>query len=108
MRRINGLGIPVRTATWLKEVGEGYAILYDITTSHEERVDADTVVLACSIVPEDGLAEELRAAQIRVTAIGDVNGYRRLEQSVFEGHLAARSLDGPVDPRVFASARRLG
>jgi 2,4-dienoyl-CoA reductase-like NADH-dependent reductase (Old Yellow Enzyme family) len=108
MRRINGLGIPVRTATWLKEVGEGYAILYDITTSREERVDADTVVLACSIVPEDGLAEELRAAQIRVTAIGDVNGYRRLEQSVFEGHLAARSLDGPVDPRVFASARRLG
>jgi NADPH-dependent 2,4-dienoyl-CoA reductase/sulfur reductase-like enzyme len=108
MRRINGLGIPVRTSTWMKEVGPGYAVLYDVTTSREERVPADTVVLACSIIPENGLAAELKEAQLTVTTIGDANGYRRLEQSVLEGHLAARALDGPVDPRVFASGRRLG
>ena len=42
----------------------------------------DTVVLACSILPENGLADELKAAQANVTTIGDANGYRRLEQSV--------------------------
>jgi 2,4-dienoyl-CoA reductase-like NADH-dependent reductase (Old Yellow Enzyme family)/thioredoxin reductase len=108
MRRVNGLGIPIRTSTWLKEVGPNYALLYDVTTSKEERVDVDSVVLACNIIPDTGLAAELRAAQAQVTSIGDCNGYRRLEQSVFEGHLAARMLDGPVDPRVYASGRRLG
>ncbi len=108
MRRVNGLGIPIRTSTWVKEIGDGYAVIYDVTTSKEQRLEVDTVVLACSIIPETELAAELRAAQAKVTSIGDANGARRLEQSVFEGHLAARSLDGPVDARVFASGRRLG
>jgi 2,4-dienoyl-CoA reductase-like NADH-dependent reductase (Old Yellow Enzyme family)/thioredoxin reductase len=108
MRRVNGLGIPVRTGTWVKEVGPGFALLYDVTTSKEERVEVDTVVLACSIIPVNELASQLRGAVANVKTIGDANGYRRLEQSVFEGHLAARALDGPVDPRVFASIRRLG
>jgi 2,4-dienoyl-CoA reductase-like NADH-dependent reductase (Old Yellow Enzyme family) len=108
MRRIDGMGIPIRTATWVKAVGPDFALLYNVGTSKEERVAVDSVVLACGLLPETELLDELRAANAKVRSVGDCNGARRLEQSVFEGHLAARSLDGPVDPRLFASVRRLG
>jgi len=108
MRRISALSILVRVNTWAKEIGPDFVDLFDFYTSKVERVPADSVVLACSIIPETGLAADLRSDHTNVRTIGDCNGYRRLEQSVFEGHLAARSLDGPVDPRLFGSGRRLG
>jgi 2,4-dienoyl-CoA reductase-like NADH-dependent reductase (Old Yellow Enzyme family)/thioredoxin reductase len=108
LRRVSALEIPVRVNTWAKEIGSDYVILFDFYTSKEERVEADSVVLACSIIPETELYAELQARHPSVRSIGDANGYRRLEQSVFEGHLAARVLDGPPDPRLFASGRRLG
>ena len=108
LRRVNALGIPIRVNTWARKVGDDFVELYDFYTSRAERVPADTVVLACSITPENALTAGLESANVPVRTIGDANGYRRLEQSVFEGHLAARSLDGPPDPRLFASGRRLG
>ncbi len=108
LRRIDALGIPVRVNTWAKEVGPDYVTLFNFYTSQEERMPADTIVLACNITPANGLHAELAARHPRVQSIGDCNGSRRLEQSTFEGHLAARNLDGPVDPRVLMAARRVG
>jgi hypothetical protein len=65
MRRVNGLGIRIRTGTWLKEVGEGFAVLYDITTSKEER-GAGQRGLACSILPEPSWRPPARGPVIRV------------------------------------------
>ena len=52
--------------------------------------------MACGIVPETRLAADLAARGIRTRAIGDCAGPRRLEMATFEGHLAARELDGDV------------
>jgi 2,4-dienoyl-CoA reductase-like NADH-dependent reductase (Old Yellow Enzyme family) len=108
LRRVDAYGIPVRINTWAKEVGPDYVVLFNFYTSKEERVPADTVVLACSINPETALYAELAQRNVKVRSIGDCNGPRRLELSTFEGHLAARSLDGAVDLRLVAAGRRAG
>lgn len=98
LRRLDAAGVTVRTTTWARSVDAGSVTLYHFYSAEEETVPADSVVTACNIIPETGLARELRARHPDVKTIGDCNGPRRLELSTFEGHYAARMLDNDAPP----------
>jgi 2,4-dienoyl-CoA reductase-like NADH-dependent reductase (Old Yellow Enzyme family) len=108
LRRVDELGVRLSPTTWVREVGDGYAVLYHFYSLREERRAVDTIVLACNIVPARGLGEELMERHPRVRFIGDCSGPRRLEIATFEGHLAARSLEGAVTERLLDAPLRRG
>ncbi len=98
LRRVHALNVVLSPTTWAREIGPDYAVIYDFYASKEERIPVDTVVLACSIIPETRLGQDLADRHPRVKKIGDCVGPRRLEQATLEGHAAARALDEAVDP----------
>jgi 2,4-dienoyl-CoA reductase-like NADH-dependent reductase (Old Yellow Enzyme family)/NADPH-dependent 2,4-dienoyl-CoA reductase/sulfur reductase-like enzyme len=53
---------------------------------------ADAVVLALGRVPEDGLADALRAAGVPYVSAGDCRSPRGLEEAILEGTMAARTV----------------
>jgi pyruvate/2-oxoglutarate dehydrogenase complex dihydrolipoamide dehydrogenase (E3) component len=108
LRRVDELGVKLSPTTWVREIGPDYAVLYHFYSLREERRAIDTVVLACNITPARGLGEQLSERHPRVRFIGDCQGPRRLEIATFEGHLAARSLEGPVTERLLDAPLRRG
>ncbi len=71
-------------------------MLYHFYSENEREEPFDAVVMACGILPETRLVADLAAQGITARAIGDCAGPRRLEMATFEGHLAAREIDGDV------------
>ena len=97
LRRVNDLNVSLKPTTWAREIGPDYIILEHFYSLREERKEVDTVVLACNIDPESWLYDALSARHSNVQMAGDCGGARRLELATFEGHLAARKLEGAVD-----------
>jgi len=109
LRRVDAVSVKLMPTTWVREIGRDYAVLYHFYSGKDERIAIDTVVLACNILPDTALGAELSARHPKVKTIGDCNGPRRLELSTLEGHVAARALDGPVDPMLtFSGIPRRG
>jgi NADPH-dependent 2,4-dienoyl-CoA reductase/sulfur reductase-like enzyme len=98
LRRVAALGVKVSPTMWAREIQPGSITLAHFYGANEETRPVDTVVLACNVSPSCKLGTELKEKHPDVRLIGDCNGPRRLETAIFEGHLAARSLDGIIPP----------
>jgi len=96
LRRLDAAGVKLSATTWVRRVEPGMATLYHFYSEAERDEAFDSVVLACGVAPETKLFKELSASHPSVRQIGDCAGPRRLEMATFEGHLAARELDGDV------------
>lgn len=103
LRRVSDLGIRLRPTTWARAIGPDWIVTYHFYSLREEREPVDTVVLACNINPDRALYDALAARHHNVQMAGDCAGARRLEMATFEGHLAARRLEGEVDVRPLLS-----
>ncbi len=108
LRRVDAAGVKLSPTSWVKEIGPDYAVIYNFYSGQEETIPVDTVVLACNIDADSSVASALAGRHSRVRTIGDANGPRRLELSVFEGHMAARALDGNTDLSALVRIRRMG
>jgi pyruvate/2-oxoglutarate dehydrogenase complex dihydrolipoamide dehydrogenase (E3) component len=102
LRRVYALGVKLSPTTWAKAITSDSITLYNYMTSAEEVKPIDTVVLCCNIVPDTALFRELSEKHPHVTAIGDCTGPHLLEQATFDGHIAARAIDGAQDYRALA------
>ncbi len=96
LRRLDAAGIRISPTTWVRAIGHGTAQLYHFYSEQERDDTFDAVVMACGLVPETALARDLAAGGITARVIGDCAGPRRFEMATFEGHLAAREIDGNV------------
>jgi 2,4-dienoyl-CoA reductase-like NADH-dependent reductase (Old Yellow Enzyme family)/thioredoxin reductase len=96
LRRVDSCGVKLSPTTWARSISPGSVTLYHFYSQQEREEAFDTVVLACGVNPESRLYRELSEHHLGVRAIGDCAGPRRLEIATFEGHLAARELDGDV------------
>jgi 2,4-dienoyl-CoA reductase-like NADH-dependent reductase (Old Yellow Enzyme family)/thioredoxin reductase len=96
LRRLDAAGVTISPTTWVRAIGPGTATLYHFYSEADREEPVDAVVLACGILPETALARELAAHGVTVRSVGDCAGPRRLEMATFEGHLAAREIDGDV------------
>ncbi len=97
LRRVHTLGVKLSPTTWAKAITPDSITLYNIFSSIEVTRPVDTVVLCCNIAPDTATYRELAEKHASVRPIGDCTGPHRLEQATFDGHLAARSLDGPQE-----------
>jgi 2,4-dienoyl-CoA reductase-like NADH-dependent reductase (Old Yellow Enzyme family)/thioredoxin reductase len=96
LRRLDAAGVKITPVTWVRSITPTSAVLYHFYSENQREEPFDAVVMACGIVPETGLAASLAALGTSPRTIGDCAGPRRLEMATFEGHLAAREIDGDV------------
>jgi NADPH-dependent 2,4-dienoyl-CoA reductase/sulfur reductase-like enzyme len=84
--RLRELGVRMMTETVLRE-WHGNGATVQAFGGEPERIAADTLVVAATNVPENGLAEELGAP-----AIGDAVAARNAAMAIYEGRRLAMSL----------------
>jgi dimethylamine/trimethylamine dehydrogenase len=99
-QRVLGLGIVIETGTSLAAVGEGSVSLECIYTGRVREIDAASVVMTTSRVPQDALYYSLEG-RIDVQRIGDCLAPGTIATSVYAGHQYAREMDAdtPADVR---------
>jgi dimethylamine/trimethylamine dehydrogenase len=98
--RILELGIVIETGSSLAAVDEHSATLECVFTGRVRKVDASSVVMVTSRVPNDALYHAL-AGRIAIDRIGDCLAPGTIATSVYSGHQFAREIDAaePVEVR---------
>jgi len=91
--RFMKMGVETVVATALVEWRGNTATLVNLYTGDEERRDFDSLVLACTNTPDDGLKIELAGKEgPDVHAIGDMVAARTAAMAIFEARKLALSL----------------
>ncbi len=98
VRRLKERGVRLRPTTWLRSIGEGTVMLYDMHTGEECRETADAVVLVTGRVPDGALASELDGKVAQLFTIGDALAARMLAAATYEGQKFARLIGEPGAP----------
>jgi hypothetical protein len=70
----------------------GRARIRSLLDDSEQEIEADDVVLALTNQPNDELADELRAAGIGFTPVGDCISARHAPAAIYEGRKAALAI----------------
>jgi 2,4-dienoyl-CoA reductase-like NADH-dependent reductase (Old Yellow Enzyme family)/thioredoxin reductase len=89
MHRLAAKKVPVRLATKLISVEGGDATVQNAFTGELTHMEDVTVVLACGMVPNDGLARDLEGGVAEVHLLGDALAPRRIMHATVEGARAA-------------------
>ena len=84
-RRLARAGVKVSLATTLREVRDGDATVSDDLTGTLTTYEQVTVVLACGLVPDTSLVDELTARGRPVHVIGDALAPRRIMHATLDG-----------------------
>jgi dimethylamine/trimethylamine dehydrogenase len=103
-RRMAAAGVAFHPATWVKEIAEGSATLYEVNGRREWNIAADAVVLATGRLSQDGLAAELEGKVGQLFLIGDALGVRPWATATYEGHKFARLIGESDAPRTTGEA----
>ncbi|CAN7342653.1 NAD(P)-binding protein [Phenylobacterium sp. LjRoot219] len=103
IRRLHAAGVKVSPSTYVRTIGEGELLAYDVVTE-EERVIAgvDTLVLATGRMAVNTLEQELEGKVAQLFPIGDAVSARMWATASYEGHLFARFIGEPDAPRSLA------
>jgi 2,4-dienoyl-CoA reductase-like NADH-dependent reductase (Old Yellow Enzyme family)/NADPH-dependent 2,4-dienoyl-CoA reductase/sulfur reductase-like enzyme len=84
--RLRERGVAMRTGTYVTEIGDGVVSLRELATGREERIEADTLVMATARMPVNGLGSALEGRVPYVYVVGDALAPRRLRDATYEGH----------------------
>ena len=93
--KILSLGIVLETGTAMTRVGEGSVTLESIHTGQTKEVEAATVVMTTSRLPQDALYHAL-ADRLAIQRIGDCDAPGTIATAVYSGHRYAREMDTEV------------
>jgi dimethylamine/trimethylamine dehydrogenase len=94
-QRIVELGIEVETATDLIQIGERHVVLESIYGHKRREIDASSVVMVTSRVPQDALYHNL-VDRVTIDRIGDCLAPGTIATAVYSGHRLARELETPA------------
>jgi dimethylamine/trimethylamine dehydrogenase len=90
--RILNLGISIATGTSVAHITGGSVTLESIYTGETREIEAATVVMTTSRIPQDDLYYRL-VDRIRIKRVGDCLAPGTIATSVYSGHRYARELD---------------
>jgi dimethylamine/trimethylamine dehydrogenase len=93
--KILGLGIVLETGTTLASVDEEAVVLESIYTGEIKELEAASVVMTTSRVPQDDLYHAL-VGRIAIQRVGDCVAPGTIAAAVYSGHGYARQLDAAV------------
>lgn len=83
-------GVRVLTGAAVKEIqGDGVVVQ---TASGEEKLPADTVVLAMGAMPESELCERIKETVKEIYMVGDAVTPRKIQDAIYDGFLAGEVL----------------
>jgi 2,4-dienoyl-CoA reductase-like NADH-dependent reductase (Old Yellow Enzyme family)/thioredoxin reductase len=91
-QRLRTKGVRISLLHRLDEVGRDTAVVTDTATLEQRRVQHASVVLACGLVPDDGLARALEGHIAEVHVVGDALAPRRIMHATLEGARAALAI----------------
>jgi 2,4-dienoyl-CoA reductase-like NADH-dependent reductase (Old Yellow Enzyme family)/thioredoxin reductase len=92
MRRLAAAGVRPSAQTTLVSIGAESVVLADAWSRDERTVSAGSVVLSVVRTSERTLADELRAAGVRVAEAGDCVSPREVDDAMYEGMVAGASV----------------
>jgi len=101
MPRIKKLGVRIMTRSYLREIGDHSARIYDIDTGAETELEVEAIVMATGRRADLGLGQELAGRAEQVFSIGDALSPRGLTAAIQDGHRFARTVGEPDAPRTF-------
>jgi hypothetical protein len=90
--RLKKLGAAFHTESVIAGWANGRARIRSLLDDGETEIEADDLVLALTNQPNSELADELSAAGIGFTAIGDCVSARQAAAAIYEGREAALRL----------------
>ena len=101
-RRLLELGVEVLASHALSAAEDGSVRAASVYTDRETELPCDALVLVTARLPQDGLADELRAAldgreAPTVAVVGDAWSPGTIAAAVWDGRRYAEELDGPPD-----------
>lgn len=102
--KLKSLGAKITTQTFLKEIGEGTATVFDIVTNMEETRAVDAVVLATMRRPATTLGRQLEGKVAQLFVIGDAASPRGMAEATYEGQRFARLIGEPGAPATMLEA----
>jgi 2,4-dienoyl-CoA reductase-like NADH-dependent reductase (Old Yellow Enzyme family)/thioredoxin reductase len=91
-QRLLAKGVAVSLLHRLSGVVEGGAVVTHTLTREDRSIDGCTVVLACGLVPDQHLADEIGAQLPDVRVIGDALAPRRIMHATLEGARTAQAI----------------
>jgi 2,4-dienoyl-CoA reductase-like NADH-dependent reductase (Old Yellow Enzyme family)/thioredoxin reductase len=92
LHRLMNKGVRISRCHRLVSALDGGAVVEDTFTGDRRTIVDASVVLACGLVPNDGLAADLRGRVPEVHVIGDALAPRRLMHATLEGARVGRLL----------------
>src|SRR5262249_26227321 len=103
MKRLYELNVQFAPCTYIKSIGDGRVIAFNVHTEKEYAVDnVDAVVLSTGRVPQNDLAKELEGKVAQLFTVGDALSARLLAGATYEGQKFARYIGEPNAPRTVA------
>jgi NADPH-dependent 2,4-dienoyl-CoA reductase/sulfur reductase-like enzyme len=86
-------GVRWQPSTAVAAIGEDHQVtLVDVLAGRLRPVEADTVVICTTGVPNDELARDLEGRGPEVVRVGDAVAVRPVDRAVYDGHRAGRAL----------------
>lgn len=91
-RTLKRLGVAMHVESAVREWTGDTAVIVDLHTAEETRIEADTLVYASTNRAEGWIDEALNEANIPHTTIGDAVAPRRVNMAIYEGRKLARTI----------------
>jgi thioredoxin reductase len=100
--RLKNLGVKLETMTYIKELGEHTATIFNVFTNAETTIDrVDAVVMVTTRRADLTLAKLLEGRVEQLFSAGDALAPRGLTEAIHEGHRFARVIGEAGAPRDF-------
>ena len=100
--RLKNLGVEFETMTFIKELDEHTATIFDVFTNAESTIDdVSAVVMATARRADLGLAKALDGKVDQLFSAGDALAPRGLSEAIHEGHRFARVIGETNAPKDF-------
>jgi pyruvate/2-oxoglutarate dehydrogenase complex dihydrolipoamide dehydrogenase (E3) component len=100
MKRLRDAGVKIETTSYLRSIGEGEVIAYDVYSQEERVIDGvDAVILSTGRIAVNELEKALDGKVPQLFAIGDAAAARIWPVASYEGQKFARLIGEPNAPK---------
>lgn len=105
LKRIKQLGVKITPTSFIRGIGHGEVVVYDVHTEEERTIrDVDAVVLATGRLSVNQLERELEGKVAQLFAVGDAASARMWATASYEGQKFARYVGEPGKPSTIGEA----
>jgi NAD(P)H-nitrite reductase large subunit len=91
-RKLSELGVDIRIRRLCQEITVENAVIMDLEKLQRKVIDADVVVMAVGVIPDNGLAQTLKGKTMEPFFIGDCIEQRKAVNAIHQASFIARQM----------------